>query len=330
MLNDSNLMPGAPLIQIITLTINPAIDISTSVVRIAPFSKLRCAPARRDPGGGGINIARVVTRLGGEAAAIYTAGGAIGQLLRRLMDREGVRSLAISTSEETREDFTVFEETIKQQYRFVLPGAPLSEQEWQECLRVLACTEHRPKFIVASGSLPPGVPEDFFGRVACVAKELDAKVIVDTAGMPLKAALKEGVYLIKPNLREFQELTRTDSSNDVELIDAGRELIDRGLVELVAISLGPNGALFIGRDQPLRAAGLPIKPASVVGAGDSFLGAMIWSLTHDNNLETALRYGVAAGSAALINPGTELCQSKDVRCLASQVIVRPVSVINAC
>jgi 6-phosphofructokinase 2 len=246
------------------------------------------------------------------------------------MDREGVRSVAISTSEETREDFTVFEEATKQQYRFVLPGAPLSEQEWQECLRVLACAEPRPKFIVASGSLPPGVPEDFFGRVARVAKELSAKVIVDTSGAPLKAALKEGVYLIKPNLREFRELTGTDSANDAELIDAGRELIGQGLVELVALSLGPDGALFIARDQALRAAGLPIKPASVVGAGDSFLGAMIWSLTHDDSLETALIYGVAAGSAALLNPGTELCQSKNVRCLAPQVLVRPAPFVNAC
>ena len=309
---------------------NPAIDVSTSVGKIAPFTKLRCAPARQDPGGGGINVARVVRRLGGDAAAIYTAGGATGQLLRRLMDREGVQSLAIPTSEETREDFTVFEETTKQQYRFVLPGAPLSEQEWQECLRVLACTEPRPKFVVASGSLPPGVPEDFFGRVARVAKEMSAKVVVDTSGPPLKAALKEGVYLIKPNLREFQELTGTRSADDVELVEAGRSLIDQGLVEFIALTLGPHGALFIARDQALRADGLPIKPASVVGAGDSFVGAMVWSLAHDNGLDAALRYGVAAGSAALLNPGTELCQSEDVRRLAPQVIVRPALDVNAC
>ncbi len=315
--------------QIITLTVNPAIDVSTSVGRIAPFSKLRCAPARRDPGGGGINVARVVTRLGGEATAIYVAGGVTGQLLCRLMEGEGVRSLAIPAFEETREDFTVFEETTKQQYRFVLPGAPLSQQEWQECLSALASTEPRPQFVVASGSLPQGVPEDFFGRVARVAKELRAKVIVDTSGPPLKAALKEGVYLIKPNLREFQELTGTNSADEVELVEAGRKLIAQGLVEFIALTLGPHGALFMARDLARRADGLPIKPASVVGAGDSFVGAMVWSLANDNSLDAALRYGVAAGSAALLNPGTELCQSEDVRRLAPQVSLRPAPIATA-
>ena len=229
-------------------------------------------------------------RLGGDVAAIYPAGGATGQLLRRLMDREGVRSLAIPASEETREDFTVFEETTKQQYRFVMPGAPLSEPEWQECLRRAWRTPNLGRiFVVASGSLPPGVPEDFYGRVARVAKEIGAKVIVDTSGPPLKAALKEGVYLIKPNLREFQELTGTSSADDAALIEAGRGLIDRGLVEFIALSLGPHGALLIARDRALRADGLPIKPASVVGAGDSFVGAMVWSLAQDNSLDAALQ-----------------------------------------
>lgn len=155
--------------QIITVTPNPAIDVSTSVGKMAPFTKLRCASPKRDPGGGGINVARVVKRLGGEVAAIYPAGGAAGGLLRRLMDREGVQSLALPAVEETREDFTVFEETTNQQYRFVMPGAPLREPEWQECLRQVASIMPRPDFVVASGSLPTGVPEDFYGRVARVA-----------------------------------------------------------------------------------------------------------------------------------------------------------------
>jgi 6-phosphofructokinase 2 len=318
------------LTHIITLTVNPAIDVSTSVGKIAPFTKLRCAPARQDPGGGGINVARVVRRLGGEVAAIYTAGGATGQLLRRLMDREGVPSLAVPAVRETREDFTVFEEATNQQYRFVLPGAPLSEPEWQECLNVLARTEPRPKFVVASGRLPAGVPEDFYGRVARIAKELSAKVIVDTAGPPLKAALDEGVYLIKPNLREFRELAGITSADDVELIEAGRRLINQGLAEVIALTLGPNGALLITGDLALRADALPVKPASVVGAGDSFVGAMVWSLAHDSGLDAALRCGVAAGSAAVINPGTELCRSEDVARLVPQVIVRPVLDANVC
>lgn len=311
--------------QIITITANPAIDVSTSVDRIAPFSKLRCTPARHDAGGGGINVARVVKRLGGDPTAIYPAGGAAGQLLQRLMGREGVRSIAIPAVLETREDFTVFEETTRQQYRFVMPGAPLGEDEWRECLRSLECVEPRPHFVVASGSLPPGVPEDFFARVARSARELGAKAVVDTSGAPLRSALKAGIYLIKPNLGEFQALTETRSADETALIEAGRGLIAQGFAEYVALTLGPDGALLIGRDQALRADGLPIKPASVVGAGDSFLGAMVWSLANGNSLDTSLRYAVAAGSGALLNPGTELCRSEDVARLVSQVVVRSVA-----
>ena len=274
-------------------------------------------------------MARVINRLGGDVAAIYPSGGSTGQLLRRLMDREGVRSITLPTLEEAREDFTVFEETTTQQYRFVLPGARLSEAEWQQCLSLLASTEPRPKFVVGSGSLPPDVPEDFFGRVASVAKAMDAKAIVDTSGPALKAALTEGVYLIKPNLREFQELTSTKSAEVDALISAGRGLIAQGLVELIALSLGSDGALLISQDRALRADSIPIKPASVVGAGDSFMGAMVWSLLDDDSLEAALRHGVAAGSAALLNPGTELCLSEDVRRLAPQVIIRSEPLINA-
>jgi 6-phosphofructokinase 2 len=310
------------LTQIITLTPNPAIDVSTSVAKLAPFGKLRCAAPRRDPGGGGINVARVVKRLGGETAAIYPAGGATGQLLHRLMDREGLRSLAIPAAHETREDFTVFEEATKRQYRFVMPGAPLAEQEWQQCLKALGSATPRPIFVVASGSLPPGVPEDFYGRVARIAKEIGAKAIVDSSGPALAAPLQEGVYLIKPNLREFQQLTATNSADDSALIEAGRRLIGQGRVECIALTLGPQGALLITRDRALRADALPIEPASVVGAGDSFLGAMVWSLAHDGRLDAALRCGVAAGSAALLNPGTELCEAEDVKRLAPQVTIR--------
>ena len=159
---------------------------------------------------------------------------------------------------------------------------------------------------------------------ARTARKLNAKVIVDTSGPALKAVLQEGVYLIKPNLREFRELTGTRSVDDAALIEASRSLIDKGLVELIALTLGSDGALLIARDSALRADGLPIKPVSVVGAGDSFVGAMTWSLANGNSLDLAFRFGVAAGSAALLNPGTELCKFEDVRRLAAQVTVRPV------
>ena len=309
--------------QIITLTINPAVDISTSVKKMVPFTKMRCAQAQRDPGGGGINVARVLKRLGAEATAIYPAGGATGQSLAALVERE-VRSIVIPTSNDTREDITIFDETTREQFRLVFPGAFLSEFEWQQCLDAVTRTSSQAGFVIASGSLPAGVPADFYGRVALASKGA-GKVIVDTSGAFLKAALDAGVYLIKPNLREFQELAEIASADEASLIKAGRHLFDRYHVEIIALSLGPRGALLMTRDAVLRASGLHIKPSSVSGAGDSFLGAMVWSLASDGRLDMALRYGVAGGSAALLNPGTELCHAADVHRLASEVIVTPVA-----
>jgi 6-phosphofructokinase 2 len=314
--------------NIVTLTINPAVDISTSVTKMVPYTKMRCAEPQRDPGGGGINVARVLKRLGLEATAIYPAGGATGQTLATLVEREAVRSIVIPTAKDTREDITVFDETSKEQFRLVFPGAFLGEFEWQQCLDTVARLGPRAGFVIASGSLPPGVPADFYGRVVRASKGT-AKVIVDTSGASLKPALEAGVYLIKPNLREFQELTGIGCADELALLEAGRRLIDRYRIEIIALSLGPGGALLLTRDIALRADGLAMDPVSVSGAGDSFLGAMVSRLADGDRLDSALRYGVAGGSAALLNPGTGLCLGADVRRLASSVNVTTISGYHA-
>jgi len=310
--------------DVVTLTINPAVDLSVSVERIAPIHKLRCSAARRDPGGGGINVARVIRRLGGDVTAIYPAGGALGDLLRRLIDEEEIPALATPISAETREDFTVLEHSSGAQYRFVLPGPLLNEQEWSACLGLCAGLDQRTRFVVGSGSLPPGVPEDFYGRMAQAAKREGRKIVVDSSGPPLRAALEAGVYLIKPSLNEFRLLMGEPLESEADWIEASRTLVERGKTEAVALTLGDQGALVVTRDQVLRAPALPIKPVSVVGAGDSFLGAMIWSLASGHGMETALRYGVAAGSAALLLPGTELCRREDVERLVNDVELKVI------
>jgi 6-phosphofructokinase 2 len=310
--------------EIVTLTPNPAIDLSTSLDRIVPMRKLRCAPQRRDPGGGGVNVARVVKRFGGEVEAILPVGGFTGQMLRRLIDDEEIQNRVIEAQAETREDFSVSELSTSQQYRFVMPGLPLREAEWRECLEALAATLPQPKFVVGSGSLPPGVPNDFYAQAAEIAQKLGAKFILDTSGAPLAAALEHRVYLIKPNLREMRDLAGGELANQNDWIDAARQYIEAGHVELVALSLGHLGALLVTREQALRSQALPIKPVSAVGAGDSFLGAMVFSLAKGNSLADAFRLGVAAGSAALINEGTELCRPEDVYRLRSLATIESV------
>lgn len=305
--------------DIVTVTPNPAVDVSTSVERIVPVAKLRGSSQRRDPGGGGINVARVIKRLGGEAVALYPVGGITGALLRSLVDREGVASRTFSITQETREDFFVTEVATGQPYRFILPGPRLSESEWRECLNELAAIDPFPRFVVASGSLPEGVPEDFYARVAALAKQRGAMMILDTSGQALIAAVAEGVDLIKPNLREMHELAGHEPSDAAEWEAAARALVDRGKVAVIALTMGHLGAVLVTRDKVLRSAPIAIKPVSAVGAGDSFLGALIARLADGQDIEDAFRYAVAAGAAALLHPGTELCRPVDVARLAGAV-----------
>ena len=151
--------------MILTLTMNPAIDISAEVDEVAHTRKMRCSNVVREAGGGGINVARVLRRFGAELIAVYPVGGPVGQLLRDLVDHEGIASVTIPVSKETREDFTVFEQASGEQYRFVMPGPELTEAEWGSCLDTLGSLIERGGYVVASGSLPPGVPDDFYIRL---------------------------------------------------------------------------------------------------------------------------------------------------------------------
>ena len=310
--------------SVATITMNPAIDVSTTVDRMTPVHKLRCASAQRDPGGGGINVARVVQKLGGDVTAVFPLGGATGQLLRRMVENEGIRSSTFEVRDETRLSFTVLESETGHEYRFVLAGPPLSEPEWQQGFEELKRLPGRLDFLVMSGSLPQGVPDDFYARVARMAKVRGTKVVLDTSGPALLAALQEGMYLIKPNLRELRELTGQALMDERSWLEACRALVDTGQAEVVALTLGDLGALLVSRDAAVRAPALPIEPVSTVGAGDSFLGAMVWALAAGQGLAEAFRYGVAAGSAALITPGTELCHRDDVERLHGQVIVQSI------
>jgi 6-phosphofructokinase 2 len=307
--------------KIITLTMNPAIDISTSAAKVAPTHKLRCTTERRDPGGGGINVARVITRLGLDVRAVFPIGGPSGELLRQLVDAERIWSMALPISGETREDLTAFDEEDRLQYRFVLPGPLLAEAEWRSCLEAVQAKSGNGDLIIASGSLPPGVPADFYGRLACSAREAGAKLIVDASGEALAAALKRGLFLVKPSLSELATLAGASLDNERAQLEVCRKLVDGGQAEIVALTRGDKGALLVTCDQAWRADALELEGRTAVGAGDSFLGGVVYSLASSHGLEDTLSWGIAAGCAALLGRGTELCRLEDVRRLRPQVRV---------
>lgn len=313
--------------DIVTLTINPAIDIFVNVARVEPTRKLRCSAPKRDPGGGGINVARVAHRLGRSVAAIYPTGGAIGKLLHRLVQREGIDSLVTPSHVETRENFTAYEKSTGEQYRFVLPGSALHRAEWEAVLDKLTTLPEKPLYVVASGSVPPGVPEDFFAQVARRAKALGAKIVIDTSGPALAAVLDEGVTLIKPNLVELIEFVAAPLDGEAERIAACRALAADGRAEMVALTLGDDGALLVTADRAWRAQPMNIDVVSSVGAGDSFVGGMVAALAAGNELDQAFRVAVAAASAAVLSPGTELCHEEDVKRLLPQVKISEIAEI---
>jgi 6-phosphofructokinase 2 len=311
--------------DIVTITINPAVDIFVNVARVEPTRKMRTSAPKRDPGGGGINVARVAFRLDARVTAIYPASGAIGRLLTRLLEREGITSVVTPSHAETRENFTAYEEDSGEQFRFVLPGSPLHRAEWEAVLYELENIETKPKFVVASGSVPPGVPGDFFATIARIAKKIGARAVIDTSGAALKTAIDEGVYLVKPNLNELSELCGRLLDTDEARIAATRNMIKAGEAEVVALTLGGDGALLVTRDAVWRAQPMPIEAVSTVGAGDSFLGGMVAALAKGQTVEDAFRVAVAAGFAAVMRPGTELCHKDDVERLLPQIKIDMVA-----
>lgn len=295
---------------IITITFNPAIDKSTTVPVLIPEKKLKCTEPVYEPGGGGINVARAIKKLGGEAVAVYLAGGYTGKTFTQLLTDETVESVVTETKANTRENLIVLETASNQQYRFGMPGPIISEKEWQECLHSIEKIKDV-EYIVASGSLPKGVPTDIFARIALIAKKKNAKLIVDTSGEALKQAVQAGVYLIKPNLGELSSLLGKEELN-IELVDdAAREVIEKGNCEVVVVSMGPAGAMLVTKETALHIMPPAVKIKSTVGAGDSMVAGITLSLAQNKTIAEAAQYGVACGTAATMNPGTELCRKED-------------------
>jgi 6-phosphofructokinase 2 len=306
--------------KIATLTMNPAIDKSSAVAQVVAEWKLRCDPPLYEPGGGGINVSRAIRKLGGESLALYTTGGLSGEMLASLVDGEGLKHQAITISGLTRESLTILEKSTGQQYRFGMPGPTLGEAEWRRCLEVISELLPQVDYLVASGRLPPGVPANFYGQLAKLAREYNTRLIVDTSGEALRLAVEEGVFLIKPNLREFAELTGQELVDELQEERLARELVSSRQSEAVVVSLGAAGVLVASAEgaERVRAPLVPIK--SKVGAGDSTVAGIVLALARGQSWREAVRFGVAAGAAAVMTPGTELCRREDVERLYEQLM----------
>lgn len=295
--------------KIITYTPNPALDVNTTADKVVPGDKIRCQNPGREPGGGGINVSRALKRLGLNSTAVYTKGGAIGELYEQLVKKEGFDQVPVSIGSNTRENLSVKDD--KEMYRFVLPGGELKAEEWQGLLDKVADFSDA-EFMVASGSLPPGVPDDFYAKLSAKAREHSLKLILDTSKEPLKNILKTGAYLLKPNAKELDQLTGRELKNEDERKNAAEDIVKNNDIDVVVVSLGADGAILATRDGTEKLASPSIeKEESAVGAGDSMVAGIVYSLCKGNDVYEAVMYGLACGSAALTTPGTELVYKED-------------------
>jgi 6-phosphofructokinase 2 len=291
---------------IVTLTMNPALDITTAADMVRPTDKIRCAGVRYDAGGGGINVARVAHELGASVSAVFPAGGPTGGLVSQLIVESGVPFRRIPITDSTRESFTVNEDSTGNQYRFVLAGPTLTAAEQAQCLDQLRDTAHGASYVVASGSLPPGVPPDLYQRASNICGELGVPFILDTSGQGL-THIAAGVALLKPSLRELRECVGRALATEADQAEAARALIERGVARAVVVSLGSDGALLVTSDQQQRFSSVPVQAVSGMGAGDAMVGAITVGLCRGWPLSKTVRYGIAAGAAMLTTPGTAVC-----------------------
>lgn len=294
---------------VLTVTLNPALDITTAVAALVPRQKLRCETPRYDPGGGGINVSRAMKELGGESLAFLALGGATGRQMEQLLQENDIDCEVWQATGETRISFKVVDRSSNQQFRFVLPGPHQSDDAANDIRTALNGLVRRGdyRFIVASGSLPPGLPEDFYANLAADMRKLDAHFILDTSGTPLKAALRDRPFLIKPDEQEAQSLLGDERITEKSGAVLTQKLIQQRAAEVVILTLGSEGAVVGNQDSLFRISPPEVTVSSTVGAGDSFMGALTLGLAREWSLEDACRYGVAAAASAVTTAATALC-----------------------
>ncbi|WP_342239419.1 1-phosphofructokinase family hexose kinase [Inquilinus sp. OTU3971] len=293
--------------SIVCLAPNPALDVATAVAELVDQHKMRCDPGVEQPGGGGINVARVIRRLGGDAIALYPVGGPYGERVSALLEAECVPRATVPIAGSTRFSFIARDKASGRQYQFVLPGPTISDQEARLILERFVRLVSEGGLAVGSGSLPPSLSEDFYGRAASIAAQRHAGFVLDTSGGALVAALRQGVYLVKPSLRELESVAGRPLRSHDGAVAFSRELVARHAAEIVVVSLGAAGAILVTDRTIQHRPAAQVAVGGTVGAGDSLVGGMLTAIARGWPVEEAFGYGMAAAGATLLAPGTTLC-----------------------
>ncbi|MBR0551303.1 1-phosphofructokinase family hexose kinase [Stakelama marina] len=305
--------------MIATLTLNPALDIASTTPVVRPTHKLRCTPPLHDAGGGGINVARAVIEMGGEACAVFPAGGPAGDMIERLLDEASVPFATVAISGLTRESFAITEADTGRQYRFVLPGPDVDIAAQRSLIERIDGLSPKASYLVVSGSLPPGVGNDFFARLRTWCTANDCRAILDSSGAGLVEASALGAWLVKPSLSELEAIAGHALPDTETRITAARAMLRSHGAHAILLSLGAAGALLVTENAAQQIAAPQVRTVSGIGAGDTMVAALVLALSRGWELDAAARYGVAAGAAALLTPGTDLARRADVERLYTEL-----------
>lgn len=294
---------------ILTVTLNPALDLETRTARLVPGKKLRSARPRRDPGGGGINVARVVATLGGEAIAAVAVGGPLGEDLVRRLQGPGVTVAPLPAPGDTRENLSVIEEETGHQYRFIFPGPEWGDADLVAAEDALMPLMREGDLVVLSGSVPPGLPPDALVELARTVKRAGGRVVCDTSG-PALAAIAEaalGLKVLRMDLAEAEGLVGRSLPRIDDSAAAGTELVASNAAEIAILARGAEGSVLATADECWFAPAADVPVVSVTGAGDSFVAGVTLALSRGMPLPEVLRWGVSAASSAVTTEATELC-----------------------
>jgi len=303
--------------RIVCICLNPTIDMYCEADAIFAFSKIRTHSQKISPGGGGVNVARVLSNFHVPCELVYMSGGSTGILLDSELQSYEIHKRAFKNNSPTRVAYTVHLPSKQQEFRFVPDGPVVSKESWQQLLKhVSSVALQENDVVVASGSLPNGVPDDAYAKIADVVQKAGARFVLDSSGVGLSKALdaRHKIFLVKPSLRELQNLADR-KLDEAEAREFAQQMVTDDLAQNVAVSLGSHGAFLVTREGVLRAPAQLVKVHSAVGAGDSFVGAMVYSLSQGEPIATAFRYGLAGGAAAVMTAGDQLCNAQDVKSL---------------
>lgn len=298
--------------KIITLTVNPALDKSAKVDGLIPTQKLKCHSIHFQPGGGGINISRMLKRLGTETACMFPSGGDTGKYLTDLLKEENVHPEIINVKDWTRENLSVVDTQSDLQYRFGMPGNKLSEAELNAIKNLLLEKVDKEDILVLSGSLSENMPTDYYAQLIKLFADKNVKIIIDTSGPALKEALKENVFLMKPNQRELAQLAGKEFLYTAEQEAIALELVSTKKAEYVVVSLGARGAFLACNDGVFYKSTPSVKVKSTIGAGDSMVAGLIYGIQNNLPPEKILKWGVACGVATTMSEGTGLATKENI------------------